>query len=82
MRTLPDTLVLFHRICSVVLVGVSLLGPAPSDEALAGLTFATAKSGQQAPDEVLASDPSWRSRDVVLTGVLLLCVAAVWIYFR
>ncbi|MEE8408257.1 MAG: Na+/glucose cotransporter, partial [Myxococcota bacterium] len=64
-------------ICSAVLIGVSLLGAAPADEKLAGLTFAI-PGGK---DPGAPPSPVWRRRDLQLTVVLGLAVAAVWIYF-
>ena len=74
-------------ICVAVLVGVSLLTEQPKHEKVAGLTFAHAdeevhgltEQGKIAAD--LKSDPGWRRRDLILTVVLLLCVAVLWLYF-
>ncbi|MEM9595856.1 MAG: sodium:solute symporter [Acidobacteriota bacterium] len=68
--------VLLFVVCTVVLVAVSLATPAAGDDQLAGLTFATATGGEAAP-----SDPLWRRTDFRLSAALILCVAAVWIYF-
>ncbi|MEM1202229.1 MAG: sodium:solute symporter [Acidobacteriota bacterium] len=68
--------VLLFMVCTVVLVAVSLATPAAGDDQLAGLTFATAAGGEAAP-----SDPLWRRTDFRLSAALILCVAAVWIYF-
>ena len=68
--------VVLFVVCSAVLVAVSLLTPAPSDEQLEGLTFATL------PAEIFPEGRRGGRRfDVALTVGLLLCVAAVWIYF-
>jgi SSS family solute:Na+ symporter len=67
--------VLLFLVCTVVLVGVSLFTPPPSEEQVAGLTFATLGR-----DEGTAAGRS-RRRDFVLTIGLVLCVAALWIYF-
>ncbi len=66
--------VLLFAVCAVVLVGVSLLTPAPDAAKLAGLTYATAEGEVE-------SDPAWRARDLGLSVVLVLCVLAVWIVF-
>ncbi|PAP74950.1 sodium:solute symporter [Rubrivirga marina] len=74
-------------VCSAVLVAVSLMTAPPPADKIDGLTFGTASrplSGPAqiaVPEKVLASDPAWRRVDVILTAVLLLCVAAVWIVF-
>ncbi len=68
--------VLLFAICTVVLVGVSLMTPAPIASKVAGLTFATTE-----PTTPAESNPAWRQRDRVLTGVLVALVGLVWIYF-
>jgi solute:Na+ symporter, SSS family len=79
--------ILMFVICSVVLVGVSLLGPAPERRRLAGLTFATVDDKldttvvREAP--ALARETSLEH--TVNVGMSLLLVATVvglWIYFR
>lgn len=65
--------IFLFAICSAVLVGVSLTSAAPSDEKLADVTYATAG--------VSTGDPLWRRRDLQLSFVLVLAVAAVWMYF-
>lgn len=62
-------------VCSVILIVVSLVTPPPPAEKVAGLTFATKST-------TTTSDPKWRLRDRTLSAVLMLCVVAVWIYFR
>ncbi|MFQ5568427.1 MAG: sodium:solute symporter [Rhodothermales bacterium] len=69
--------VLLFGVCLLVLVGVSLITPAPSEAQLAGLTFATARE----PADRLAPNPFWRRRDLWLTIGLGVLVALVWIYF-
>jgi SSS family solute:Na+ symporter len=68
--------VLLFAICSVVLVTVSLLTPAPAPEKTTGLTYATK------PATASTSDAAWRARDKMLSMVLMFAVIAVWIYFR
>ncbi len=74
-------------ICVAVLVGVSLLTEAPARAKIAGLTYAHAEEDVHGltEDERIAAelkpDPARRRRDLILTVVLLLCVAAVWLYF-
>ncbi len=75
MNFLHFAIVLF-AICAAVLVVVSLLTPPPPEEKLAGLTFATADRS-----DVARAGPRWRRNDRVLSLVLLLCVAALWVWF-
>jgi SSS family solute:Na+ symporter len=74
--------ILLFAICTVVLVVVSLLTPEQSDEKLAGLTFATADAEAGETDERLVSNPRWRRLDVILSVLLFLGVALVWLAFR
>ena len=67
--------VLLFVICGAVLIGVSLMTPAPSEEKLKGLTFATTT------DRHTGSDPAWRRLDLWLTVALIVCVLGVWLYF-
>ena len=64
-------------VCTVILIVVSLLTPAPAPERVAGITFATrtrAAAGE--------TNLNWRRRDRTLSFVLVACVLAVWVYFR
>ncbi len=61
-------------VCSVILVVVSLLTPAPDEAKLAGLTYATTEGE-------LESDPGWRRTDGIATVVLVLIVLTVWAVF-
>jgi SSS family solute:Na+ symporter len=71
--------ILLFVICTAILVVVSLLTPAQSDEQLAGLTFATTSG---VPDnELTTSDPAWRRRDFQLSVALVICVVLVWLSF-
>ncbi len=68
--------ILLFAVCTVVLVVVSLLTDPPSKEQLVGLTFATTpKDG-----ETVTTNPRKRI-DIILSGVLILVVIAVWLYF-
>jgi SSS family solute:Na+ symporter len=67
--------ILLFVVCTTVLVVVSLLTPPPREEQVAGLTFAAAPPAPTAA-------PGWRRTDLVLSVVLIACVAAVWLYFR
>ncbi|HSH74545.1 MAG TPA: sodium/solute symporter, partial [Longimicrobiales bacterium] len=68
--------VLLFAVCVLVLVSVSLATPAPADARVAGLTFATTDREART-----AGGRGWRRADLVLSVGLVLCVAAVWIYF-
>jgi SSS family solute:Na+ symporter len=68
--------ILLFGVCTLVLVVVSLMTDPPSKEQLAGLTFATT------PKVLLEkAGADWRRRDLILTVVLIIVVAVVWIYF-
>jgi solute:Na+ symporter, SSS family len=67
-------------VCSAVLALVSLTAPSPSDEKVAGLTVGSTGRTAEA-DTLVRSDPQWRRRDALLTGLLILSVAAIWLYF-
>lgn len=64
---------LLFVVCSAILVGASLTSPAPVAEKVAGLTF-------QSSDTVTEDDTN-RSRDLLLTALLIAVVGAVWLYF-
>jgi SSS family solute:Na+ symporter len=63
-------------VCSVILVVVSLATPPPPADKVAGLTFETRIV------DPTRSDPVWRARDRMLSIGLVVCVFAVWWYFR
>ena len=63
-------------VCSVVLVLASLTAPPPPAEQLAGLTFQTTPR-RTVQDETDAG----RGRDLALTGLLIVAVLALWLYF-
>ena len=62
---------------------VSLLTPPPPYEKVAGLTYALADAAPSRPAEAPppGSDPAWRRADLLLTLLLLFCVAGIWLYF-
>jgi SSS family solute:Na+ symporter len=74
--------VFLFAICTAVLIAVSLVTPAHSDEKLAGLTFATAAQGTPAIDRNMESNPRWRRRDLHLSILLVIAVVTVWLTFR
>ncbi len=79
--------ILMFVVCSVVLVVVSYLGPAPDRRRLAGLTFATVDDkmdvapARETPK--LAHETAREHRVNVFFSVLLVAtVVGLWIYFR
>jgi solute:Na+ symporter, SSS family len=74
-------------VCSLVLIVVSLLGPAPERKKLAGLTFATVgekmdvsfTTGGRKP---AAETPGEHRINVALSVLLVATVVGLWIYFR
>jgi len=73
-------------VCTAVLVGVSLMYPAPDRKKLAGLTFATVGDKLDSTD-VSAPHLAQETRtehaiNVALTLALLAVVISLWIYFR
>jgi solute:Na+ symporter, SSS family len=77
-------------VCAVVLVLVSFMTPEPSPEKLSGLTFATTADAEvaQATDHrvqehlpTMRSEPAWKLTDKILSAGVILCVAAIWLYF-
>src|SRR5579859_916015 len=73
-------------VCSIVLIGVSMMYPAPERKKLAGLTFATVN---EKIDTVDASAPHLaretsleRMLNVVFSLALISTVVGLWIYFR
>jgi len=73
-------------VCTAVLVGVSLMYPAPERKKLAGLTFATVDDKLDSTD-VSAPHLAKETRtehaiNVALTLALLAAVISLWVYFR
>jgi solute:Na+ symporter, SSS family len=75
-------------VCSVVLIGVSLMTPAPDRRKLAGLTFATVDEKMDTiPLHGIArkparETPTERIVNIVASLGLLATVIGLWIYFR
>ena len=75
-------------VCSLVLVGVSLMTPAPDRKRLAGLTFATVDDKMDVtPVGTLARKPAAETAaehrlNVIFSLVLLATVIGLWIHFR
>jgi len=76
---------LLFLVCSGILVLVSLMTPPPPEEKVRGLTFATAGEDvagvPQAELDRAISDPAWRRKDAMLSGVTIVLVGLVMIYF-
>ncbi len=68
--------VILFVICTAVLIVVSLLTPAPPTPKVAGLTFAT-----QVPVPPEELNRRWRRTDLLLSLLVVVGVAFVWIYF-
>lgn len=68
--------ILLFSICSAVLIGVSLITREPSAGQLAGLTYST-------KDREIKStlNRNWLRKDIILSIILVLCVALIWILF-
>jgi SSS family solute:Na+ symporter len=73
-------------VCTVVLVGVSLMYPAPDRKKLAGLTFQTVDdkidSSEVGRPHLARETRSEHAMNVVFTMILLASVIGLWIYFR
>ena len=76
-------------VCSAVLVGVSLLSPAPDRKRLAGLTFATVDDkietvavGSPPARKPAKETPLEHVTNIVFSLLLLGTVVGLWIYFR
>lgn len=67
--------IILFVICSAILVVVSVMTPAPAEVKVAGLTFV------RGPAEETAARDGWRNTDRLLSIILVLCVAAIWLYF-
>ncbi len=68
--------VMLLGISVVLLVGVSLWYPAPSDEEIRGLTYATTMA-----EDRERSRASWNARDMVLSLIVLVIIAVILVYF-
>ncbi|HKE90277.1 MAG TPA: sodium:solute symporter [Gemmatimonadales bacterium] len=64
-------------VSAVTMVVVSYVTPAPAEERLMGLTFATVTSEQRRE-----SRASWSRSDVIASGIVLLLILAAYLYFR
>jgi hypothetical protein len=75
-------------VCSIVLVGVSLMTPAPDRKRIAGLTFATVDEKMEtvavgvSQRKPAHETPTEHAINVVFSLMLLATVVGLWIYFR
>jgi len=73
-------------VCTAVLVGVSLMTPAPNRKKLAGLTFATVGEKMDiegvARPQLAAETRTEHLMNVAFTLLLLAVVIGLWVYFR
>ena len=84
--------ILMFVVCSVVLVAVSLMTPAPARRRLGGLTFATVdeKMDTSLVDPLLLTSeykpapetPAERRINIIFSALLVATVVGLWIYFR
>jgi SSS family solute:Na+ symporter len=80
--------ILMFVACTVVLIAVSLMTPAPTPEKLAGLTFATVDLKLDGIAPVghrvhLARETAFeRNMNIAFSALLIATVVGLWIYFR
>ena len=78
--------VLMFVVCTIVLIGVSMLYPGPERKKIAGLTFATVdeKIDSTAVESQRMQRESRREHlvNLAFTGLLLVTVIGLWIHFR
>jgi solute:Na+ symporter, SSS family len=68
--------VLIAVVCAAVMLAVSYATAAPSLDQIEGLTFATVTDQQRRQ-----SRASWGWQDVITSALVLLCIAAAYLYF-
>ena len=79
--------ILMFVICSLVLIGVSLMTPAPDRKKLAGLTFATVNEKMDLTPVAQVHKPAAESAlehrlNLGFSVALFATVVGLWIYFR
>jgi SSS family solute:Na+ symporter len=78
--------ILMFVVCAAVLIGVSMMYPAPERTKIVGLTFATVDEKMETTDvstHHLQKETRMEHRlNLTFTGVLLATVIGLWIYFR
>ncbi|MFT3830976.1 MAG: sodium:solute symporter [Opitutaceae bacterium] len=68
--------IIITLISAAVMVVVSYLTPAPDDNHIKGLTFATATAEDKARTRA-----SWSAKDVFYSGVVMVCIIGAYLYF-
>lgn len=63
-------------VCLVILIGVSLLTEKPAEDKIRGLTFSTTVL-----EERMKSRATWNWKDVVLSGMVVVIIIGVLVYF-
>jgi SSS family solute:Na+ symporter len=85
MNFLHYSIVMFV-VCSMVLIAVSYLYPAPPRKRLAGLTFSTLdeklESKEPAAPHLARETPRERVLNLFFSAFLIATVVGLWIYFR
>src|SRR2546425_9058467 len=78
--------ILMFVVCTFVLIGVSMMYPAPERKKIAGLTFATVGEKLETADvstpHLQRETRTERLFNLAFTGVLIATVVGLWIYFR
>jgi solute:Na+ symporter, SSS family len=78
--------VLMFVVCTIVLIGVSMLYPAPERKKIAGLTFATVDEKLDTTtvesQHMQRETPREHLMNLGLTALLLVTVIVLWIHFR
>jgi hypothetical protein len=74
-------------VCALVLIGVSMIFPAPERKKIAGLTFATVGDKLETTDvketpHLRRETPAEHRVNLAFTCVLIATVFSLWIYFR
>jgi SSS family solute:Na+ symporter len=85
MNFLHYSIVMFV-VCALVLIGVSMLFPAPERKKIAGLTFATVDEKLDTVDvkttHLARETPTEHRVNLAFTYLLLATVLGLWVYFR
>ena len=61
---------------AILVIVVSLMTPAPSEEKVRGLTY-----GSRTPEQLAENRASWNWRDIVGSGIVLGLVVGGYLYF-
>src|SRR5438309_1750556 len=78
--------ILMFVVCAAVLIGVSMMYPAPERKKIAGLTFATVGEKLETTDvgtpHLQRETRTEHLFNLAFTGVLIATVVGLWVYFR